>query len=243
MAVLDNLDIQWVRAEARKNYVVAGTEFATRHACVADGTVWVTPSAPNAIWSCAMISDGASRRTVLDVEQIFAHHRSLSAFTVEEHYNEWLAPVLVKRGYVHVATLPVMAYDLTKHLTKHQRGEKAMSYPEPSMSEWNAKARLVYGNLPRSIVPSGRVQLRSSFQCNSFMALCVSSPATVGAYWVGTSPAARGKGLATGMMLDALDLASVIAKLFVLQSASNAYSFYRQLGFVEVTRYRQWVKV
>jgi hypothetical protein len=65
-----------------------------------------------------------------------------------------------------------------------------------------------------------------------------------GVYWVGTTPAARGKGLAEFCTRFVGNVAfDMGAQLVVLQASKMGEPIYRRMGYREVTRYPQYVQL
>jgi GNAT superfamily N-acetyltransferase len=65
-----------------------------------------------------------------------------------------------------------------------------------------------------------------------------------GVYWVGTTPAARGKGLAELCTRAVGNIAfDMGARVVVLQASVMGEPIYRKMGYVEVTRYPYYVQL
>lgn len=65
-----------------------------------------------------------------------------------------------------------------------------------------------------------------------------------GIYWVGTVPEARGRGLAETVTRAATNAGFDLgARLVTLQASVMGEPIYRRMGYFEVTRYPQWVRM
>jgi ribosomal protein S18 acetylase RimI-like enzyme len=118
----------------------------------------------------------------------------------------------------------------------------------------NAAAYATYG-MPADVAPAvlGRPAVTIAPHIRSFVAykngralaaaMVILSHGIAGVYWVGTRPEARGQGLAelcTRAATNAgLDLGG---RLVTLQASVMGEPIYRRMGYVEVTRYRNFVQ-
>jgi GNAT superfamily N-acetyltransferase len=116
-------------------------------------------------------------------------------------------------------------------------------------------AYATYG-MPRDVAPAvlGRLDVMRAPHIVSVVGFAGDEPASAamvmlthgvgGVYWVGTTPAARGKGLAElctrAVSNAAFDLG---ARAVVLQASPMGDPIYRRMGYREVTRYPHWVQL
>ena len=74
-------------------------------------------------------------------------------------------------------------------------------------------------------------------------AMCILSHGVAGIYWVGTTPAARGRGLAELCTRAAGNVGfDAGARIAALQASKMGEPIYRKMGYVEVTRYPTLVR-
>jgi ribosomal protein S18 acetylase RimI-like enzyme len=169
-----------------------------------------------------------------------------------------LAPVCESEGLVLMGNSPGMVLERRLADATPPRGVTVRTVETvadaAAFAHVNGEAYATYG-MPRDCAPAvlGRLDVMRAPHIVSVVAELDGSPAAAamvilthgigGIYWVGTVPAARGKGLAE-LVTRAVGNAAfdMGARLVVLQASPMGEPVYRRMGYREVTRYPYYVQ-
>ena len=105
-----------------------------------------------------------------------------------------------------------------------------------------AVTRKLLGNPNAGCVPQTRVQVLFEREQPMAAAMLVFSHGIAGVYWVGTLPAARGRGYAEAVTRAISNQAFAEgARAVILQASTMGEPVYRRIGYREFTRYPMYV--
>ncbi|MGH7894555.1 MAG: GNAT family N-acetyltransferase [Candidatus Binatia bacterium] len=247
------------------NYVEAYRELSRRAGGVVldeDGlTCWVgahpLPVLANGV---ARIDHRVGPARVLERARAFfgAHRRGFSVILQGERDAD-LRPVCEAAGLVQMGDSPGMALD-------HRLGDavppsgvdvRRVETIEDAVAfgRVNGEAYATYGMPPGCAEALlGRLEVLLAPHIVGVVARVDGAPAAAamvilthgigGVYWVGTTPAARGKGLAELCTRAVGNVAfDMGARVVVLQASVMGEPIYRRMGYVEVTRYPYYVQL